>query len=1046
MTARRRGSDRAARARAARAAWQPRLDYPGALPISARSDEIRAAIKSHPVVVVAGDTGSGKTTQLPKMCLELGRGIDGQIALTQPRRLAAHAVAARLAEETGLPPAAGIGVAVRFDDRSEPSARIRVMTDGILLTEIARDPELRRYDTVIIDEAHERSLNIDFLTGCLAKALRKRSDLRVVITSATINTAAFAEFFDAAPVINVEGRTFPVEIRYQPPDDGTELASAVHDAAAELLSELAEGDLLVFLPGEREIEDVRRFLGRRGSARVVRDCEVLAVYGRLPDADQRAVFSPGKARRIVLATNIAETSLTLPRIVGVIDSGLVRISRVSTRSKVQRLATELVSQASARQRAGRCGRLAPGICVRLYSEAAHASQPAFTDPEVLRTDLASVALRMLDSALGDVADFPWLEPPDTSRVRDAQRTLRELGATTAAGRLTRLGRRLARLSVDPRLGRTLLGAAELGVLDAALIVVAAMAAGDPRLRPPDQRQAADTAHEAFAGTAADFETFLAIWAAWNEVQGGQRRWMIDHFLSPRRMFDWRDVHRQLVRQCSDADIGKSPAATPRDRTAALARAFTFGFAVQMATRDGDDGYQGARGIRLRLHPSSALAGRKPPWIVGLELVRTRELFARNVIAVKPKWLLAALGDLVTVTLSEPRWDKARRCPVVTATSSFEGLVLKVDRTAPLASAQPDTARELTVRHAIVHDEAELDVPFMDAYRDRLAEIAAEEGRLRRVLLKPAAERERWFMARLPAAATDSKALLRLLGESPELGTHLTPGLDDLADMPLTDEADGRPRYAEIGGERVALEYRYAPGRAGDGVRLALPAHLAAEVRRSEIDAAVPALLAERIELYLRKLPKQSRVRLQPIAASAQRFVDELADRPDDLPLDERLRLLLAAELGLGDAAFERWADVDDAHLTPEIETMPGLPAATAQPTPVTTWVFGTLPPLAEAAPFIALAPVAGDAVVRREFRQRTRAEQQHRDAVACLLLHAAAAPLALVDAELRERPFVAIQFRARVAANEFASGVRRLIVAALADGTAREQVRDAAVV
>ena len=947
MTPRRRSRPAGTAARERRAAWEPRLDFPDALPVSARRDDIAAAIAVHPVVIVAGDTGSGKTTQLPKICLASDRGIDGQIALTQPRRLAAHAVANRLVEETGLPLGQGIGVQVRFDDRSSPAARVRVMTDGILLNEIARDRTLSRYDTVIIDEAHERSLNIDFLLGCLRRALDTRADLKVIVTSATINTQAFADFFGDAPVIDVEGRTFPVELLYRPPDDGVDTATAIHDAALELLERLPDGDVLVFLPGEREINEVRRHLTRRQAAPLVRRCDVLAVYGRLPDAEQRVVFRPGPARRILLATNVAETSLTLPRIRGVIDTGLVRISRYSARSKIQRLATERVSQASARQRAGRCGRIAPGTCVRLYAEDELAAQPAYTDPEVLRTDLASVTLRMLAAGLGRVDAFPWLDAPDVRRINDALRTLRELDAIDTDGRLRRTGRHLARLSVDPRLGRVLLAAEGNGSLAAALIAVAALAVGDPRLRPADRREAADAAHARYAGERADFESYLAIWRDWHAQDGGQRRWMAERMLSPRRMFDWRDIQRQLERQCAELNAAPGERKSPRDGVAALAQAFVAGFGVQVARLESDGRYVGPRGTRLALHPGSALSQRRPPWVIGLEFVRTRELFIRDVIAVKPRWVLHALRHLVTATISDARWDAAKRHPVATLTRSLDGLVLAVDAAVSLETHDPPAARELTIRHAIVRDEAELDAPFMTVFRNHNESIAAAEGRARRTLRFPDTAREQWFAERLPADVTTPSLLRRWLDDDPSRNDRLTVPLDVLAELPTADD-DARPSHVELAGQRLALAYTYAPGRKGDGVALDLPRELANRVRRSDIDAAVPALLHERIELHLRKLPKSARVRLQPIGESARNLAERLSDSHDDLPFRDRLKLLLAAELGLDEAAFVRWPEIDDSHLELRAEILPALESQPVQAaaTPATDWAFGALGPMA----------------------------------------------------------------------------------------------------
>ncbi|MEM1261573.1 MAG: ATP-dependent RNA helicase HrpA [Pseudomonadota bacterium] len=1029
---------------AARRAWTPQLNYPAELPISAERAKIQAAIVANPVVIVAGDTGSGKTTQLPKMCLELGRGVTGQIALTQPRRLAAHAVAKRLAAETALPPGTGIGLHVRFDDASEPSAPVRVMTDGILLTEISADPLLTRYDTVIVDEAHERSLNIDFLLGCLRRALAERADLRVVVTSATINTAAFAEFFAAAPVISVAGRTYPVEIDYDPVADDEPLAAAIGRVAADLFDRLPSGDVLVFLPGEREILDVAKVLARPSHYPRLVGIDIIPVYGRLPDDEQRRVFEPGAARRLVLATNVAETSLTLPRIHAVIDSGLVRISRYSVRSKIQRLATEQVSQASARQRAGRCGRLGPGVCVRLYSEDSFSDQAAYTDPEVVRTDLASVTLRMLDARLGDIDKFPWLDRPDPSRVRDAKQTLRDIGATDRHGRLKRTGKHLARLSVDPRLGRVLLGAAQEGVLSQALIVVAALAVGNPQIRPSDRRAAADVAHREFAGKQADFETYLNLWAAWGQIRGGQRRWMLERFLSPKRMFDWRAVHRQLTRQCKDVGIDNA-ASAPAKPTTALARAFVGAFASQSLQHDTDGFYRGLRGSRARLHPGGVLAGQTPPWVLAIELVRTHDLYAREVMRIRPRWLLAAAPQLISTRVADYRWNPAKRCAEATATRSLDSLIVAVD-TVALAKYDNDAARELLVRHAVVRDDAELDSAFMDVYRDQLAATATREGQVRRALLRPEDERVEWFMARLPTDVITLADLTKTLAIDPSLDSALRAPLGVVA---ASIDANGNefPESLSIAGRELALRYRYAPGKSNDGVRIEVPASIRATLRQADIDAAVPQFFRERVVAYLRKLPKRVRTRLHPIAESAARLADTLADQDDDLPLAERLRLTLTAELGLDDDAFDGWQVLaDDDHRSPKVDILPD--GHLAEPAPPRTaawdWQFGALPADSVGPPFVALSVAGADGVTTREFRQQSAAIAAHQRAVLVLLAAACKAPLSFAAAGLAEAALSIARLCDYVDSEGLADRMGYLAVDALADGNTRLAIRDGA--
>ncbi|MEM8982898.1 MAG: ATP-dependent RNA helicase HrpA [Pseudomonadota bacterium] len=1029
---------------AARQRWTPTLEFPPELPISGARESIAAALSEHPVVIVAGDTGSGKTTQLPKVCLGMGRGIAGQIALTQPRRLAAHAVAKRLAAETRLPVGRGIGLHVRFDDSSQPSAPIRVMTDGILLAEISADPLLKRYDTVIVDEAHERSLNIDFLLGCLRRALLKRADLRVIVTSATINTDAFAAFFDSAPVIRVAGRTYPVAIEYAPVTDEESLTDTIGRVAVDLFRRLPSGDVLVFLPGEREILDAAKTLAKRSQHPALAGVDIVPVYGRLPDDEQRRVFDPGLARRLLLATNVAETSLTLPRIHAVIDSGLVRMSRYSTRSKIQRLATEQVSQASARQRAGRCGRLGPGICVRLYSEASFDTQPAFTDPEVVRTDLASVTLKMLDAELGSVDRFPWLDTPDAGRVRDARQTLRDIGAIDTRGELTPVGRQLARLSLDPRLGRVLIGAARDGVLADALVLVAALAVGDPRVRPIERQSAADAAHAMFGGKTADFETTLAIWRAWHGINGGQRRWMLAHFLSPKRMFDWRAVHRQLRRQCDDIGLKDAVRSTTKPVTA-LARAFVGAFATQVLRHDADGVYQGLRGSRARIHPGSVLAAQVPPWILAVELVRTRALYAREVMRVRPRWLLAAVPHLVSITLAEFRWNRVKRLAEATATRTVEALIVAVD-TVVLAKHDPTAARELLVRHALVRDEAELDTPFMDRYRDLLSATATREGQVRRALLTSEDDRVAWFVSQLPADIVTFSDLTGTLANDATLDAALQPPPEVIA-VPDDAEDAAYPATLAVGGVELALRYRYAPGKPDDGARIEVPASLRARLRQADIDAAVPAFLNERVATYLRKLPKRVRTRLHPIADSAGRLADVVADQDDDLPLADRLRLVLTAELGLDDDAFDGWrALAEDTHLQPRIDLVPDQASVEPAPAPAITrtWQFGVLPSSDVGPPFIGLAVMDTAGVAVREFRQQPTAETSHQRAVLALLAYACAAPLSFATDGLAAAALNVARLRHYVAMDGLADRLGQLAIDGLADASTRLAVRDGA--
>ncbi|MGH2968434.1 MAG: ATP-dependent RNA helicase HrpA, partial [Solirubrobacteraceae bacterium] len=617
-----------------RSAAVPAVSYPPQLPVSARREDLLAAIRGHQVVVVAGETGSGKTTQLPKLCLELGRGVRGAIAHTQPRRLAARAVAQRIADELKVPLGGAVGYAVRFSDRTSEETLLRLMTDGLLLAEIHGDPLLRRYDTVIVDEAHERSLNIDFLLGYLARILPRRPDLKLIITSATIDPERFSRHFGTAPIVEVSGRTYPVEVRYRPAEPEADQVEAVGDAVEELLRE-RHGDILVFLSGEREIRDTAEAL----RVRLPDGIELLPLYARLSNAEQQRVFKPHARRRIVLATNVAETSLTVPGIRYVVDPGTARISRYSARLKVQRLPIEPVSQASADQRKGRCGRTSDGIAIRLYAEDDFERRPRFTDPEILRTSLAAVILRMAALELGDIEEFPFLDPPDRRQVRDGVRLLQELGAIDIDGRLTALGRRLSQLQVDPRLGRMVLEAGRADCAAEVIPIVAALSIQDPRERPADQRQQADQSHARFADEQSDFLAYLNLWHHLREQQralsGSQfRKRCKAEYLHYLRVREWQDLAGELRRSAKEVGVSLNQApAEPAD----VHRALLSGLLSHVGVRDAKGReYQGARGARFAIFPGSALARRPPAWVMVAELVETSRLWGRDAARIDPE--------------------------------------------------------------------------------------------------------------------------------------------------------------------------------------------------------------------------------------------------------------------------------------------------------------------------------------------------------------------------------------------------------------------------
>ncbi len=779
----------------ARRASVPELRYPAELPVSQRKDEIAAAIRDHQVVIIAGETGSGKTTQLPKICLELGRGVTGQIGHTQPRRIAARTVAQRIADELGTELGATVGYQVRFADTSSDATMVKVMTDGILLTELNRDRELLRYDTLIIDEAHERSLNIDFILGYLKRLLPSRPDLKVIITSATIDPERFSEHFRefGAPIIEVSGRTYPVQVCYRPltdsPDPDGEPRDQVQgilDAVTELRAE-GPGDILVFLSGEREIRDTADALADAGGL------EVLPLYARLSAADQYRVFQPHRGQRAVLATNVAETSLTVPGIKYVIDPGTARISRYSQRTKVQRLPIEPISQASADQRKGRCGRTSDGVCIRLYSEEDYASRPRFTDPEILRTHLASVILRMAALRLGDMADFPFVDPPESRSITDGTALLEELGAFTpghGGPRLTELGRKLANLPVDPRLGRMILEADRNGCAREVLIITAGLSIIDPRERPAESREAADAMHARFTEPGSDFLAFLTLWEYLRDRQdqlsgSAFRRMCRREYLHYLRVREWQDVHGQLRQAARDVGIvtGPAPAAAagadplaraadgaarfPADLAARVHMSLLAGLLSQIGMRDttavphgkrrGPAEFAGARGARFAIFPDSALARKLPAWVVAAELVETSRLWARNTARIEPEWAEPLAAHLVRRSYSEPRWDARRGAVLATEKVTLYGLPIVAGRPVNYGRIDPALARELFIRHALVDGEWTAHHKFLARNRELLAEAEDLERKARRRgLIADDEALFRFYDQRIPASVTSAR--------------------------------------------------------------------------------------------------------------------------------------------------------------------------------------------------------------------------------------------------------------------------------------------------
>ena len=882
------------------------IDYPAELPVSAARERILEALRDHQVLILAGDTGSGKTTQLPKLCLELGRGVRGMIAHTQPRRIAAQAVAARIAEELGPAGASLVGWQVRFTDRSTPDTLVKLMTDGILLAEIGSDRRLERYDTIIIDEAHERSLNIDFLLGYLKRLLPERPDLKLVITSATIDVARFARHFDGAPVIEVAGRTYPVELWYRPvPEDDPELPAAIVAAIAELIAaerntaHAGRGDVLVFHAGERDIRETA--LALRHST--LQHIEVLPLYSRLPQAEQARVLRPGArgARRIVLATNVAETSLTVPGIRYVIDPGLARISRYSVRSKVQRLPIEPVSRASAEQRKGRCGRLSDGICVRLYSEADFLARPEFTAPEFLRTGLASVILQMLALGLGEVERFPFMDPPEQRQINDGLRLLEELGALGHHRGLSAIGRQLARLPADPRVARMLLAGAELGVLAEVLVVGAFLSIQDPRERPVDRQQAADESHRRFTCPTSDFVTMLRLWDYVEErrqaLNASQWRRLIQReFLSFLRLREWRDIHHQLRLVCRELGLQANPEPAGEE---ALHRAVLAGMLTHIGMRGEERDYEGVRGRRFVIHPGSAVSRKLPKWVVAAELVETTRVYARGVAAIEPEWVLPWAEHLIKREHHSPYWSVRSGKVFIRERVRLFGLVLSDRGNVDFGGIDAVEARRIFIQSALVEGDYRSRQKFWAHNRALLDEVEALEAKgRRRDLLVDDRVIFAFYDERLPAEVHDHPSLEKWLR-----GVLVNdPDALCMQRETLLRRLDATPGVAQFpdalhwAGHSVPLVYRYEPGHPADGVTAAVPLVLLDQFPRHLPEWLVPGLLHEKLIALLKALPKHYRKALVPVPDTVDALLGRL--QPADVPLVEALGAQLASDRGL----------------------------------------------------------------------------------------------------------------------------------------------------
>ncbi len=868
----------------------PPIRYDDSLPIAAKREEIKKAILSHQVVVIAGETGSGKTTQLPKICLEIGRGVHGLIGHTQPRRLAARSVGNRVADELATPFGGLVGYQVRFEDKSTEETLVKLMTDGILLSETQHDRFLNRYDTIIVDEAHERSLNIDFLLGFLKLLLPKRPDLKLIITSATIDLERFSKHFNNAPIIEVSGRTYPVDTWYRPlvselDSEGNTLEEdlSVDQGILAALSELESfekinqrsvGDVLVFLPGEREIRETADILRKAN----LRHTEVLPLYARLTPAEQQRIFQPTQTgRRIVLATNVAETSLTVPGIRYVIDSGVARISRYSYRAKVQRLPIEAISQASANQRKGRCGRVEAGICIRLYSEEDFLSRPLFTDPEILRTNLAAVILQMLHLRLGQIENFPFIEPPEEKAIKDGFTLLQEISAVTFQGDLNNLGHQLARLPIDPRLGRMLIEGARSGVLDELLVISSALSVQDPRERPMEKQQVADQAHAQWKDPDSDFAALVNLWRGFEEQRqtlgaNQLRIWCRRNFLNYLRLREWRDAHRQLLLICREMKLLTHPKTGMGSHESsfnydAVHKAVLSGLLSHIGQKTEDNDYLGARQKRFWIHPSTGLAKKRPQWVMAAELVETTKLFARIVAKIEPAWLEVLAPHLLKRTYLEPHWEKKRGQVIAFEQVTLYGLIIIGRRAVHYGPHDPVVARELFIREGLVRGEIVSKTKCLEINRqlmERLDELEAKARR--RDIIADEETLYQYYDQYIPQdiyqTASFDKWYQRESKINPKL-LILTES-DALAREANEVTSNQFPDSLLLNDLTLSLSYIFEPGNPRDGVTVKVPAPLLPQMPKERLNWLVPGLLEQRAIALVRNLPKSIRKNFVPV--------------------------------------------------------------------------------------------------------------------------------------------------------------------------------------
>lgn len=849
----------------------PAINYPDNLPIAQKSGEIKNAILHNQVTIICGETGSGKTTQLPKICLDIGLGIRGKIGHTQPRRLAARSVSQRIAEELNTELGNEVGFKVRFTDRSNDSSYIKLMTDGVLLAECHHDPYLNQYDTIIIDEAHERSLNIDFLLGYLKRLIKKRRDLKLIITSATIDPGRFSRHFDNAPVINVSGRTYPVEVRYRPyqttdSETSSDLQQGIIDAINEL-SKIDRGDILVFLSGERDIRETAEALAKQKHNRALDNTEVLPLLARLSNAEQNRIFHPSGKRRIVLATNVAETSLTVPGIKYVIDSGVARISRYSWRSKIQRLPIEKISQASANQRKGRCGRMSAGICIRLYDEEDFNARAEFTEPEIQRTNLAAVILQMEYLRLGHVDDFPFVEPPEDRLINDGYNLLYELGAIDAQRQLTKTGRHLAHLPIDPKLARMLLQARHENALSEVLIIVSALAVQDPRDRPLDRQQAADEKHAAFADQKSDFIFYLNLWQSYHaekDAQSGNqlRKWCRQNFVSWLRMREWVDTYNQVRKMLLELKLSFNTSPPSYEQ---VHRSLLVGLLANIGHQDEAKEFSGARNTKFNVFPGSGLFKSPPKWIMAAEIVETSRVYARINASIDVRWIEDGARHLLKLSHTNPHWEKKRSQVVAYEQATLYGLIVYTGRKVIYARVNPREAREIFIREALVQGDFDSRAKFFRHNQALLQELETMEAKSRRRdIIVDDNVLYAFYDARLPEDIVSGPALDKWLASHVDAAKQLFLQFDDLMreDASLVSATDF-PDTLEMNGSRFPLEYHFDPRNHCDGITLVTPVAGLNAINPQRCEWLIPGLLLEKITALIRSLPKQLRKNFVP---------------------------------------------------------------------------------------------------------------------------------------------------------------------------------------